>query len=233
MKRLLRMGRASGLLATAVLLTGGMSVPGLLAAVPSQAAACGTPLADGVPCTLTGTATVTAGPLDLTSPAALAWGITLNGLDQQVADMTAAQQAYQVVDATGSGAGWHVTVSASTFSSASPAAALPDAATFSTNGSLTSENASSYPTAACSPEAATCVLPTHVTEPLAYPVLVTTAAAPAAYTIYAADADSGMGSVTIGGPAAADPVGWWVNIPAGARAATYTSTITLEVISAP
>jgi WxL domain surface cell wall-binding len=216
-----------------VLLTGGLTMPGLLAAGPAQAIACGTPVADAVPCTLTGTATVTAGPLNLTSPRALAWATTLNGLDQQLADMTAAQQAYQVVDATGSGAGWHVTVSASTFSSGSPAAALPDSATFSTNGSVTSETATSHPSAACS-TGVTCVLPTQAAEPTTYPVLVTTGpVAPLAYTIYAADADSGMGSVSIGGPAAAHPVGWWVNIPAGARATTYTATITLEVISAP
>jgi hypothetical protein len=210
-----------------------MSMAALLVAGSARAATCGTPLADGVACTLTGTATVTAGPLNLTAPPTLVWTTTLSGLDEQLADMTAAQQTYQVNDATGSGAGWHVTVSASTFSSSSPAAALPDTGTFSTNGSLTSETATRYPTTACS-AGATCVPPAHVTDPMTYPVLVTTAAAsPAAYTIYDADADSGMGSVTIGGPAAANPVGWWVNIPAGARAATYTSTITLEVISAP
>ena len=228
----MRVRRADRLLAACVLLTGSISPPALLAAGPAQAAACGTPLADGVPCTLTGTATVTAGPLNLTSPAALDWATTLNGLDQQLADMTAAQQTYLVDDATGSGAGWHVTVSASTFSSVSPAATLPDTATFSTNGSLTSETASSYPTAACSPEAA-CMLPAHVTAPMTNPVLVTTAASPTPYTIYDAEAGSGMGSITIGGPSAANPVGWWVNVPADAMAATYTSTITLEVISAP
>ena len=229
----MRKRRADRLLAACVLLTGSISLPALLAAAPAQAAACGTPLADGVPCTLTGTATVSAGPLNLTSPAALDWATTLNGLDQQLADATAAQQTYLVDDATGNGAGWHVTVSASTFASGSPAATLPDTATFSTNGSVTSETASSYPTAACS-AGATCTLPVHGTAPTTYPVLVTTAAAaPTAYTIFDADAGSGMGSIIIGGPAAANPVGWWVNVPAGALAATYTSTITLEVISAP
>ena len=218
----MRVRRADRLLVAWVLLTGGLSVPALLAAGPAQAADCGTPVADGLPCTLTGTATVTAGPLNLTSPAALDWATTLNGLDQQLADTTAAQQTYLVDDATGSGAGWHVTVSAGTFSSASPAAALPDTATFSTNGSLTSETASSHPTAACSPAAA-CTLPAHVTAPTTYPVLVTTAAvSPTAYTIYDADAGSGMGSVIIGGSTAANPVGWWVNVPAAALAATYT-----------
>jgi WxL domain surface cell wall-binding len=227
------MRRAGRLLVVSVLLAGGLGVPALLAAGPARATACGTPLADGVPCTLTGTATVAAGPLNLTSPAALGWAATLDGMDQQLADITAAQQTYLVDDATGSGAGWHVTVSASTFSSASPVAALPDTATFSTNGSVTSESASSYPTAACTP-GATCTLPAHVTAPTTYPVLVSTAAAaPPAYTIYDADAGSGMGSVTIGGAGAADPVGWWVNVPADALAATYTSTITLEVIAAP
>ncbi|MGH3167770.1 MAG: RHS repeat-associated core domain-containing protein, partial [Trebonia sp.] len=32
---------------------------------------------------------------------------------------------------------------------------------------------------------------------------------------------------------AADPIGWWVNVPASAHAGSYTSTITLNVVSGP
>ena len=185
-----------------------------------------------MPCTLTGTATVTAGPLTLTSPAALTWAATLNGLDQQLADMTAAHQSYLVDDATGSGTGWNVTVSATTFTSASPAAPLPDTATFSTNGSLTSETASAVPPRPAPRRRRARCRPTSRCR--RYPVLVTTAAlSPTAFTIYDADAGTGLGSITIGGSRTANPVGWWVTVPATAVPATYTSTITLEVISAP
>jgi hypothetical protein len=66
-----------------------------------------------------------------------------------------------------------------------------------------------------------------------YPVVMTTAATtPTVYKIYDALAASGLGSITIGLPGAA-PVGWWVAVPANAVPATYTSTITLEVVTGP
>ena len=58
---------------------------------------------------------MTAGTLTLISPAALGWSATVTGPDQQVVDTTTAQQAFTVTDATGSGAGWHITASATTF----------------------------------------------------------------------------------------------------------------------
>lgn len=231
LKLLTPMRRFPRLLAAGALLIGWASTPVLLDAESAQAVACGTAVPAGTPCTLTGTATVTAGALALTSPAALAWSATENGLNQQVVDATAAQQTYLVNDATGSGAGWHVTLMATTFTSISPAATLANTGTFSTNGSITSEAAAGYPTAACS-SGATCVLPTHTTAPTTFPVLLTTAASPTPVNIYDADATSGMGSIVIGAPGAA-PVGWWVNIPASVIAATYTSTVTLEVLTAP
>lgn len=230
----MRVRRLRRVLAVCVLLTGGIGGLVLLAAKPAQAQGCGTSSPTGTLCTLTGTTSVSAGTLNLTTPAALSWAATVKGFDQQLSDTDVAQQAYVVNDATGSGAGWHVTVSATTFTSDTPATTLPDTATFSTNGSLTSQSASSYPSATCSPGASTCAPPAHVTASTAYPVLVTTAAAsPTTYTIYSADAGTGMGSVIIGGPTAANPVGWWVNLPAAVLAATYTSTVTLQVISAP
>lgn len=231
MKLLMLMRRFLRLLAAGALLIGCAGTPVLLDAESAQAVACGTAIPAGTPCTLTGTATVTAGVLSLTSPAALAWSATENGLNQQVVDTVAAQQTYLVNDATGSGAGWHVTLMATTFTSISPAATLANTGTFSTNGSITSEAAAGYPTATCT-SGATCVLPTHTTAPTTFPVLLTTAAAPTPVVIYDADASSGMGSIVIGAPGAA-PVGWWVNIPASVVAATYTSTITLQILTAP
>jgi hypothetical protein len=42
-----------------------------------------------------------------------------------------------------------------------------------------------------------------------------------------------MGQVVIGGSTAAHPVGWWVNVPASATAGSYTSTVTMTIISGP
>jgi hypothetical protein len=65
-------------------------------------------------------------------------------------------------------------------------------------------------------------------------VAITTApSAPANYTVYDTAAATGEGVMTIGGSAAAHPIGWWVQAPASTRAGTYTSTVTLQIISGP
>jgi hypothetical protein len=215
-----------------VLLAGGVGGCVLTGAGTAQAAACpGTPVAGGTACTDTGTLTFTAGTLSLLSPIALTWAATDNGLNQQVVDTNVAHQTYVVDDATGSGAGWHVTVSATTFTSTTPVATLANTGTFSTNGSITSQALTTAPTGACTTGATGCTVPTNTTT---YPVAVTTAATtPTAYTIYDTAAATGLGSITVGLPGAA-PVGWWVAVPANAvPSAAYTSTVTLEVITAP
>ena len=213
---------------TCVLLAGGIGASALLGAGPAQAVACGGAVAAGTTCTDTGTLTFTAGTLTLTAPSALGWAATANGLDQNLFDTTVAHQAYVVDDATGSGAGWHVTVSATTFTAG--AATLPNVGTFSTTGSITSSAATTAPTAACT-TGATCTLPTDSTT---YPVAITTAvSSPTAVTVYDTAIATGLGSINIGAPGAL-PVGWWLNVPANTKTGTsYTSTITLEVISGP
>jgi hypothetical protein len=218
--------RIVSLAGAVVLLAGGIDVPLLLAPVPAQAVVCGSAVPAGTPCTLTGTVGVTAGALNLTSPSALAWSTTVSGVDQQLVDTTSAHQSYLVNDATGSGAGWHVTVSATTFTTGT--VTLSNSGTFLTTGSITSEIATTAPTAACS-SGATCALPTDTTT---YPVAITTAASsPTSYTIYDTSASTGLGSITVG--IGANPVGWWVNVLAKSQAGTYTSTITLQIISGP
>jgi hypothetical protein len=216
----------------ACVLAGGIGAPVLLGAGAAQAATCGTATTAGVSCTLAGTLGLTAGALNLTPPGALGWGTTATGVDQQLADTTAggADETYLVDDASGSGAGWHVTASATTFTSTSPAATLANTGTFVTNGSATVETATTAPTATCSSGSA-CTLPTNTTV---YPVGITTAASlPVASTIYDTSASSGLGSIVIGGVGAAHPVGWWLNVPANAIAGTYTSTVILAVVTAP
>jgi hypothetical protein len=232
MRNLLRVirRRVGPVVGACALLAGGVGGCLVAGAGAAQAAACpGTPVVAGTTCTDTGTLTFTAGSLTLLSPVALAWAATNNGLNQLLVDTTTAQQSYTVDDATGSGLGWNVTVSATTFTSITPAATLVNAGTFSTNGSVAAQTATTAPTATCT-SGATCTLPTNTTT---YPVAITTAAsAPTAVKIYDTSAASGLGSIVIGYPAAA-AVGWWVAVPANAVPATYTSTVTLEVISAP
>jgi len=232
MRHLLRVvGRRVGAVVGAcVLLAGGIGGCVLGGAGTAQAAACpGTPVVAGTTCTDIGTLTFTGGTLSLLSPIALTWAGTGNGLNQQLVDATTAHQSYTVNDATGSGAGWNVTVSATTFTSITPAATLVNTGTFSTNGSITSAILTTAPTATCT-TGATCTLPTNTTT---YPVAITTAATtPTPFKVYDTSAASGLGSIAIGLPGAA-PVGWWVAVPANAVPATYTSTITLEVLSAP
>jgi putative surface cell wall-binding protein len=217
--------RVASVLAVGMLLTGGAGASVLLGAGPAQATACpGTPVAAGTTCTDTGTLTFTAGSLTLTSPTALAWTAVDTGADQQVADTTTAQETYLVNDATGSGAGWNVTATATAFST-SGSVALGGTG-LSTTGSVTSQVSTTAPTAACS-ASTTCTLPTDTS--VTYPLLIATTAT----KIYDALVNTGLGSIVIGGSTAANPVGWWVNIPANAKPGTYLSTITLGVVSAP
>jgi len=65
-------------------------------------------------------------------------------------------------------------------------------------------------------------------------VAITTAAsAPTAFVIYDANATTGTGSVAIGGSSAANPVGWWLNVPGNTKSGTYISTISMAVATAP
>src|SRR5258708_29869326 len=154
-KRLVRLLLAGGLL------TGAVGAPAMLTAGSAEAAACGSATLAGVSCTLTGTLNLLPGTLTLTSPTALAWSGTVTGLDQSLVDATSAHQSYAVDDATGSGLGWHVTASATTFTTGT--VQLPDTGTFLTTGSITSVAGTTAPTAACS-SGATCTLPTDTTS---------------------------------------------------------------------
>jgi WxL domain surface cell wall-binding len=210
-----------------VVLTGALTAgSAALMSGAADAGTCGTPTTSN--CTMTGTVTLTAGSLSLTAPGSLSWTGAVTGLAQSIVDTTAGDQQYTVNDATGTGAGWHVTTAATTFTNAT-SATFPNIGTFVTNGSLTSVTSMSAPTATCS---STCTLPTDTTT---YPVAITTApATPTPSTIYDASASTGLGSIIIGGSTAANPVGWWVNVPGSATSTSaYTSTITMAIISGP
>jgi hypothetical protein len=221
------MRRSLRMLAVLAFLTGSLA-PVFIALTPdaASAGACGTAVTAGTNCTLTGTLDVTAGSLSQTSPSSLGWDETLNGLDQDLVDTSASDEQYTVNDATGSGSGWHVTLSATTFTNGSHT--FSNTGTFSTNGSVSSISATTAPSATCTD---TCTLPTNTTT---YPVAITTAASsPTPSTIYDTAASSGLGQLVIGGSTAADPLGWWLVVPASAYAGSYTSTVTVELVSGP
>src|ERR1700722_2516491 len=213
--------RLSLLLTGGVLLAGGVGGSALLA-VPAQAGTCVTPAA----CAVTGTLALTAGTLNLTTPGTLTWTATVTGADLNVVYTIPADQLYTVVDATGSSAGWHVTVAATTFTATGPVT-LAAAGTFSTDGSTTSMTATGYPVAACT-SGSTCTPPTHTTAPTTFPVAITTAAsAPTPFVVYDANAATGIGSIAV------NPVGWWLNVPGNTKPGSYVSSISMAVITAP
>jgi hypothetical protein len=168
-----------------------------------------------------------AGSLTL-RPSSLTWAATLTGLDQKIVDTVPDDQTYSVTGATGNGAGWHVTTSATHFTTGG--VTLANVGTLSANGSVSSQSSTSAPTAACH-SGSTCTLPTNTTT---YPVAITTAASsPTAFTIYDAGAATGLGMIDIGGSAQPNPVGWWVSLPSTVLAGTYTSTNTMQIVSGP
>ena len=166
------------------------------------------------------------GFLQLTSPTSLTWAATGSGLNQSTVDGNSGDQQLTATDNTATGAGWHITVSATTFTTGPKS--LPSTGAVAFTGSVSSSLASTAPTATC---VGSCTLPTDTTT---YPVAITTAASsPTAYTVYDTAASTGQGVMTIGGSSAANPIGWWVQVPAATYAGVYTSTVTLQAISGP
>jgi hypothetical protein len=165
------------------------------------------------------------GTLTLTSSSSLAWAAEENGTNQSAVDQVPADQKITVNDSSGTASGWDVTVSAMTFSSGSHN--LPDTGRLEFNGS-TSSLTGAAPSAAC---VGSCVVPVDTTT---YPVAIDTAASsPDAFTIYDASAGTGTGVVALGGPSATHPIGWWIQVPASAYAGSYTTTLTLTLVSGP
>ncbi len=180
----------------------------------------------------TGTLGLTGGSLDIVSPTSLGWSTTLSGANQNLVDPTTADQVMTVTDATGSAAGWHVTVAATTFTAG--AKTLADTGVLQMNGDPTTEATTTRPTTACV-ASTTCTISTDASSPVvSYPVALTTASSPTAVSILSTQASTGMGAIVIGGGATAlGGVGWWMNIPASTLAGSYTSTVTVAVVTAP
>ena len=158
---------------------------------------------------VTATATVTAGTLTLSTSATPSVSVTLGGTDQTPSytlPMT-------VNDYTGSGNGWNTTITSTQFTTGGGS---PH--TLSTSASTATGVSSS-----CN-GGATCTAPSNsITYPLAVPA---GSGPPTAVKLFNAAANSGMGGFTV-------TPNVQVAIPANTYAGTYTSTVTVAVVSGP
>jgi hypothetical protein len=156
--------------------------------------------------TSTVTGTITAGTLSLAPSATASFGVTLNGLDQ-TATYTVPTT---VTDATGSDAGWNLTITSTQF----------------TTGSQTLATSASTVTGVTNTcvGGSTCTAASNV---IGYPVTVPAAATPpTAVKFFNADAGTGAGKFT-NTPTIS------VAVPANTHAGVYTSTLTLAAVSGP
>jgi len=173
------------------------------------ASACLTPWLATPAGAATATATLTGGSLAFVSaPPNVNFSATLNGTNQTVT----ATQALDVSDATGSGAGWSISATSTTFDAGG-------GVTLATN----STTVQSTPTTACDGGSA-CTL---ATNSVSYPyTLPAAASAPAATKVFNAAVNTGQGNQTV-------TVTWSLAVPSTAQPGTYTSTWTLSLASGP
>ena len=200
---------------------------GMLAASSAGAATCdNTTLTPS--CSTSVTFRVVSGALGVTAPPSQSWSTTLKGTDQELVDT--ADASFTVQDITGSGGGWTVTATATQFTGAgADGNTLPATGTLVYAGSGTDEASGTIPGAACAP-ATTCVVPTTAGLTLPAPVRQN---GTTLVNLFDAEADTGMGTILIGALSGGAPAAWWVNVPAGAMADTYSSVITLAVSTGP
>jgi hypothetical protein len=214
-------------------LIGGMTGASIaLSSGPAGAVSCGT--SNISTCTATGTLSVTPGNLTFTTPATLAWTSLLNGATQTVVDTRPGDQVATVNDASGTQAGWRVSITATTFTNSAYATGntLPDSGTFSMTGSVTSPTSPTQPTISCV-VINTCIQPVPggaITWPLQIPTSPT-----GTLTTVVGDAipGTGVGNIQLGGSTSAAPLGWWLNIPGTALAGSYVSNLTATISSGP
>ena len=149
------------------------------------------------------TGTVTAGTLSIATSATPTFGVTLNGIDQ-VATYTVPTT---VTDATGTDAGWNLTVSSTQF----------------TTGSFTLATDASNVTGVANScvGGSTCTDPTNA---VSYPLNIPAAAPAVKY--FSATAATGAGKFTKMPTVT-------VAVPANTHAGTYASTLTLAAVSGP
>jgi hypothetical protein len=156
----------------------------------------------------TATATLTGGTLGfVAAPASTGLSVNLTGQDV----VSTATQTFDVGDATGSGVGWNVTATSTSFTSGSHSLAP------------TSVTVTAVPTVACD-SGASC---TTATNGVSYPyTLPAGGTAPTATKIFSASAFTGLGNQTVS-------LVLRLSIPANAFAGSYSSTWTYTLVSGP
>lgn len=155
------------------------------------------------------TATISAGPaVNVTAASPPSFALTLNGSDQA----TSYTLPLVVTDATGSGAGWNLTITSTTFADGGGHTFPSSASTITgaTSGCATSS---------------TCTLPANnvADSNLALPAGATP---PSAVKFFNATASTGRGTIDVNTTVQ-------VSVPANVRAGSYTSTVTVSAVSGP
>jgi len=151
-------------------------------------------------------ALLAAGSLTETSSGHPSFSITLNGTNQT---KTSTALTLSVGDTRGSGAGWNVTITSTTFTTGSKS--LSTAATTVTGVAL------NCPGGGC----------TNPTNAVSYPLTVPAGTvAPAAVKLYDAALHTGLGTFTL------TPT-FSMALPANTYAGSYSSTVTFSVVSGP
>jgi hypothetical protein len=169
----------------------------------------GTLVASALPAVATtATATLTGGTLGfVAAPSATGFSVSLTG-----ADVTSnSTQTFDVGDATGSGAGWNITATSTTFTAGSRT--LP----------TTAVTVQSVPTVACDAGASCTVATNSVSYPYSLPAGGT---APTATKIFSSAANTGLGNQTV-------TLVFRLSVPANAFAGSYSSTWTYTLVSGP
>ena len=150
---------------------------------------------------ITATATLTgAGALSLNVPPTASLSATLTGADQTVSY----SPVLSLVDARGTGVGWNLTMSATTFSDLSGHTLAA--------GTVTAAGAACH-------TGSTCTAPT---SSVAYPITLSTTAS----KVFQAAVNTGLGQVDVTPTVQ-------VAVPGSAFAGTYTSTVTVAAVSGP
>jgi hypothetical protein len=156
----------------------------------------------------TATATLTSGTLGFVSaPANTGFSIGLTGKDI----VATATQTFDVSDATGSGAGWNITATSTTFTAGSKSLAP------------TSVTVQAVPTVACDSGASCTTATNGVSYPYTLPAGTT---APTATKVHSATANTGLGNQTV-------TLVFQLAIPANVFAGNYSSTWTYTLVSGP
>jgi hypothetical protein len=154
------------------------------------------------------TATIGGGTLSMVAPTSVAFSANVTGVDQTV---NSNALSFDVTDATGSGAGWNITATSTTFTDG----------THTLSSTAVTQQAA--PTKSCDASTTCTLATTNVTYPYTLPAGAT---APTATKLYNATANTGMGAQTSVGVMR-------LALPASVFAGSYTSTWTYSLVSGP